>query len=220
MKKIHYAIIAIILISFGLAAYLYPQMPDQMASHWNAKGEVDDTMSKCWGLYLMPGITVLMYLMFLAIPKIDPLKKNIEKFRPWFDGFILMMVIFLFYIYLLTIIWNLGHTFNMTLMILPPIGALFIYIGYFLPHAKRNWFIGIRTPWTLSSDTVWKKTHKRASWLFKTAGVLIIMSLLIEKYTLHIVIISAIVAGLNPIIYSYVAYEAETGKKWAKRLVK
>ena len=76
MKKIHIVILVIILLSFGIATYFYPQMPDQMASHWNMAGEVDDYMSKRWGLYLMPSITVLMYLMFLVIPKIDPLKKN------------------------------------------------------------------------------------------------------------------------------------------------
>ncbi len=220
MKKIHIIILAIILLSFGIAVYFYPQMPDQMASHWNGAGEVDGHMSKFWGLYLMPSVTLLMFLMFLIIPKIDPLKKNIEKFRPWFDGFILLLVLFLFYLYLLTLAWNLGYTFNMTRMLLPSLGILFIYIGFLFSHAKRNWFIGIRTPWTLSNEKVWDKTHKRGAWLFKLAGLMIFVATVLDKYAIYIVFISIIVAVVNPIIYSYVAYEKEAGKKWAQRLVK
>ena len=129
---IHAAIIAIILVSFILAAKYYPHMPDQMASHWNAKGEVDGHMSKCWALYLMPSITVILYLMFLLIPKIDPLKKNIAKFRIWFDWFVLLLIIFFFYLYMLTLAYNLGHTFNMTKALLPVLGVLFIFIGQML----------------------------------------------------------------------------------------
>jgi hypothetical protein len=83
----------------------------------------------------MPSITAVLYLMFLVIPKIDPLKKNIEKFRIWFDWFILLMVIFLFYVYILTIVFNLGHVFNMGTALLPALGVLFIYIGQMLEHA-------------------------------------------------------------------------------------
>lgn len=212
-KKIDIAILIIILISFGIAYYYYPQMPDQMASHWNAKGEVDGYMSKFWGLYLMPSITVLMYLMYLLIPKIDPLKKNIEKFRTYFDWFILLIVVFLLYIYALTIAANLGYVFNMTTMILPAIGVLFIYIGFLVQHAERNWFIGIRTPWTLSSDEVWKKTHNLGGKLFKIAGVLILVSFLFESIAFWIIICVAIIAGLYPVVYSYFEYEKLKRKK-------
>jgi len=88
-------------------------MPDEMASHWNFKGEVDDYLPKFWGLFLMPIISLGLFLLFLLIPKIDPLKANIEKFRKYFDGFMVLMMVFLFYIYLLSIIWNLGKRFDM-----------------------------------------------------------------------------------------------------------
>jgi len=207
MKKIHIPILIITLFSFCLAAYLYPSMPDKMASHWNAAGEVNGYMSKAWALYLMPSITVVLYLMFLMIPKIDPLKKNIEKFRGYFDWFILLMVVFFFYIYLLTIAANMGYLFNMTTMMLPAIGALFIYISYLLPRAKRNWFIGIRTPWTLSSDKVWLKTHILGAMLFRIAGFLIIASVFFQGYAIWIVLVSAFTAALCPIVYSYFEYQ-------------
>lgn len=180
-----------------------------MASHWNAAGEIDDYMSKFWALYLMPFITVLMFLMFLVIPKIDPLKKNIEKFRVYFDWFVLLIIAFLFYIYLLTIAANLGYLFNMTTMILPAIGALFIYIGFLVENAKRNWFIGIRTPWTLSNEKVWNKTHKLGARLFKAVGVLTFIGLILRPYAIWIVVGSALIAGLYPVVYSYFEYQKE-----------
>ena len=207
VKYIDIAILAVILISFGIAVYFYPQMPEQMASHWDIRGEVNGHMPKGWALYLMPGITVLMYLMFLLIPKIDPLKKNIEKFRTYFDWFILLMVVFLLYIYILTVAANLDYKFNMTTMILPAVGVLFFYIGFLVQHAERNWFIGIRTPWTLSNETVWKKTHALGGKLFKVAGILVFLSFLFQSAAFWIMIFTAIIAGLLPVIYSYFEYE-------------
>jgi len=207
VKWIDEAIIIIIALSFIIAFYFYPHMPEQMASHWNASGEVDGYMSKFWGAFLMPGIAVLMYLMFLLIPRIDPLKKNIEKFRTYFDWFILLMIVFFLYIYILTIAANIGYDFNMTTMILPAVGVLFVYMGFLVQHAERNWFIGIRTPWTLSSDEVWKKTHKLGGTLFKVAGVLVFLSFLLGAAAFWVVIAAAIIAGLYPVVYSYFEYE-------------
>ncbi|MCK5176311.1 MAG: SdpI family protein, partial [Candidatus Aenigmarchaeota archaeon] len=151
-------ILTILLLSFAIGIYIYPQMPDKMASHWNAQGQVDGYMSKFWGVFLMPTISVGLLLLFLLIPKIDPLKANIEKFRKYYDDFIVMMIAFLFYVYLLTLVWNSGFVFNMTQFLTPASGLMFYYIGILTQNAKRNWFIGIRTPWTLSSENVWNKT--------------------------------------------------------------
>ena len=112
MKKTITLVLAIIIISFAIGIYYYPQMPDKMASHWNAQGEVDDYMSKFWGLFLMPLVSVGMLLLFILIPKIDPLKKNIQKFRKYFDNFIVLIFLFLFYVYLLTIFANLNFKFR------------------------------------------------------------------------------------------------------------
>jgi len=87
MNKI--AILGIILLSFLLGVYLYPQMPEKMASHWDFQGQVDGYMPRFWGLFLMPFISSGLFLLFVLIPKIDPLKANIKKFRSHFDRFIL-----------------------------------------------------------------------------------------------------------------------------------
>jgi len=206
-NKIHIAILTIILFSFAVAAFFYNRMPDRMISHWNAAGQANGYMTKCWALYLMPSISVLMYLLFLLLPKIDPMKKNFEKFRLWFDGLVLVIVTFLFYIYLLSLVANLGYPFNMTTMVLPAIGLLFIYLGYMMEHVKKNWFVGIRTPWTLSSDVVWNKTHMLAGKLFKMAGVFILCGIFLQRLVIWIVLFSVFWAAIYPVIYSYFEFK-------------
>ncbi|MBW2972711.1 DUF1648 domain-containing protein [Candidatus Woesearchaeota archaeon] len=217
MKKTIQLIIAVIVISFAIGIIMYSRMPEQVASHWNAAGDVDGYMSKFWGLFLMPIVTLAIFLLFLAIPYIDPLKKNIEKFRKYFDWFIYMMVLFLFYIYMLTIGWNLGYRFNMTLAILPAFAILFFIIGIVVERAERNWFIGIRTPWTLSDDDVWKKTHRLGGKMFKACAVLAVIGMLLPRYSVWFVLVPVMFTALFTIIYSYVIFAKMKRKKSKKK---
>ncbi len=209
MRKSTLVIIIIILLSFVISVWVYPQMPEKVASHWNAQGQVDGYMSRFWGLFLMPIISVGLFLLFLIIPKIDPLKANIEKFRKYFDWFIVLIFVFLFYIFMLTVLWNVGVRYNMSVAIIPALGLLFFYIGILLQKAKRNWFIGIRTPWTLSSDRVWDKTHKLGSKLFMIAGVIAIIGVLFPRYTIWLIIVPVILVAIYTMVYSYFEYQKE-----------
>ena len=210
MKKSYLVIIVLILISFGLGAYFCPQMPDKMASHWNVKGEADGYMSKFWGLFLMPIVLLGLFLLFILIPKIDPLKENIAKFRKYFDGFIALTMIFLFYIYLLSVAWNLGKRFDMGQMMTPALGMLFYYCGILTENAKRNWFIGIRTPWTLSSERVWDKTHKIGGKLFKVAGLIAFLGVFFPNYAFYFILVPVLLVAFYAIAYSYFEYQKET----------
>ncbi|KPJ72559.1 hypothetical protein AMJ48_03120 [Parcubacteria bacterium DG_74_1] len=187
MGKKRIIIIGIIILSFFVSAYFYPQMPDRVASHWNTQGEVDGYMSKGWGL----------------------LKENINKFRKYFDGFIILLMLFLFYIYLLTILWNIGFRFDMGQLMIPALGILFYYCGILIENAKRNWFIGIRTPWTMSSETVWDKTHKIGGRLFKVAGVIAFFGIFFPKLSILFVMTPVLLVTLYTLIYSYFEYQKE-----------
>lgn len=207
MRKSYLIVSVIILLSFAVGAYFYPQLPEKMASHWNAQGEVDDYMSKFWGTFLTPIIILAMFLLFVLIPKIDPLKENIEKFRKYFDAFIVLISIFLFYLFILVIVWNLGKTFNFTVFLIPAFGILFYYAGILVENAKRNWFVGIRTPWTLASEIVWDKTHQLGGKLFKIAALISFLGIIFSKYALFFVLIPIISVSLYTILYSYWQYQ-------------
>jgi uncharacterized membrane protein len=198
---------SIVLLAFGISVFLYPQMPGQIGAHWNARGEVDGYLPKFLGLFLIPTIMSGLFLLLLFIPKVDPLKKNIKKFQNYFDGFIILVTLFFFYIHALTIAWTLGARFNMGQALVPAMGALFYYSGILIEHSKRNWFIGIRTPWTLSSDAVWDKTHKRGAALFKVAGVVTFAGAFFPGYAIALMIGPILVASLYLFLYSYLVYK-------------
>ncbi|OGZ17547.1 MAG: hypothetical protein A2Z78_02040 [Candidatus Nealsonbacteria bacterium RBG_13_36_15] len=209
MRKSEIIILVIILISLALAIYFYPLMPEKMASHWSAHGQVNGYMPKFWGLFLMPFISIGLFLLFILIPKIDPLKENIKKFRKYFDIFIILIILFLFYLYVLTIFWNIGARFNMVQFLIPAFGIIFYYAGVLVENAKRNWFIGIRTPWTLSNEKIWEKTHKIGGKLFKVAAIIAILGIFIPDYAIFFVIVPAIAVSFYTVFFSYFEYQKE-----------
>jgi uncharacterized membrane protein len=190
---------------------LWNQLPDPMASHWGPNDQVDGYTSRFWGVFLMPLMTLGMMLLFLVIPNIDPLKANIAQFRDVFNLFIVLVVAFMLYIYALTLRWNLGYTdFAMSKAMLPAMGILFFFIGYMLRRAKRNFFIGIRTPWTLSSDRVWDETHRLGSILFMISGVLTLIGGIFGGMTAFWFLFVPIIGStLITLVYSYVLYQRE-----------
>lgn len=209
MRRSELIAVGIVIILFAVGIYMYPQLPDTIASHWNAQGQVNGYTSKLWGLFLLPILSVGLVLLFVAIPRIDPLKANIEKFRTFYDRFVVLFMVFFFYFYLLTILWNMGVQYNFGQVLAPAFGGLFYYIGVMIEHAKRNWFVGIRTPWTLSSENVWDKTHAIGAKLFKITGVVALLGVLLPNYALFFVLVPVLVVAVYLIAYSYFAYQRE-----------
>lgn len=207
-----FVVLLMILAATLAGLLLWNQLPDPMASHWNVNDQVDGYMSKFWGVFLLPLITLGMFVLFLVIPAIDPLKANIAQFREAFNLFILLMVMFMVYIYGLTLAWNLGYTgFRISGAMLPAIGLLLIFIGFMLRQAKRNFFIGIRTPWTLSSDRVWEETHRLGAVLFMISGALAFIGGLFGGTTAFWLLFIPIMGStLFLLVYSYVLYRRET----------
>jgi len=201
--------VTLVVISFLVAVVLYPSMPDPMPSHWNAAGEINGYMSKFWGVFLMPLVSLGMLLLFLAIPRIDPLKANIAQFIEAYNLMMVLLIVYMLYVYALTLIAALGYQFNMTDMLLPAMGLLFIVIGFLIGKAKRNFFVGIRTPWTLMSDTVWAKTHQLGKWMFVGAGTVTIICTFLNESAFGVMMIALLAAAFVPIVYSYILWKRE-----------
>ncbi len=191
---------------------LWNQLPEQMASHWDVNDQVNGYMPKFWGLFLMPLVTLGMLALFLIIPEIDPLKANITQFREVFNLFIALIIGFMIYVHGLTLAWSLGyHNFKMSMAMLPFMGLLFIAIGFMLRKAKRNFFIGIRTPWTLSSDRVWDETHRLGATLFMVSGALAVVGGFFGgMVAFWMLFVPLIGSTLFLLVYSYVLYRRET----------
>jgi uncharacterized membrane protein len=111
------------------------------------------------------------------------------------ERFTVILIGFLFYLYLLMILWNIGMRFQMPQLLAPAFGILFYYAGVLTEKAKRNWFIGIRTPWTLSSEEVWERTHRIGGKLFKIAGVITLLGIVLPGYLMLFIFISVALVG-------------------------
>jgi uncharacterized membrane protein len=207
-------ILVLIMIAAATLAglLLWNRLPDQMASHWNINDQVDGYMPKFWGVFMLPLLTLGIFALFLVIPAIDPMKANIAQFREEFNLFIILMAGFMLYLYGLTLVWSLGYNnFRMSGAMLPAIGLLFIFLGFIMRKARRNFFIGIRTPWTLSSDAVWNETHRIGAVLFMISGVLAFLGGFFGGTTAFWMMFAPIMGStLFLLVYSYVLYQRET----------
>jgi uncharacterized membrane protein len=201
------------ILSLGLGVFAYPYLPQQVASHWNAQGQVNGYSGRLSGLVLLPAMAIGIGLLLLFIPEIDPLKANIQLFRSEYNGFIAVFALFLFYLHILTVAINLGLAISLNQLMFPAIGFLIFYMGLLLGKAHRNYFIGIRTPWTLNSDTVWNKTHRLGSKLFEVAGAITLMGIFFSQYAVYILLITILGAALITTVYSYFAFRQESQGK-------
>ncbi len=208
MERREYLIWAIIALMFISGAYIYPSMPETMATHWDAEGNVNGYSTRAVGVFLMPVLTLGIYLLFKAIPHIAVYRKNIESFKQYYFYLIAGVVIFLAVVQSAMLAANMGYVFDMSYIIMPTIAVLFYGIGIILEKTRRNFFIGIRTPWTLSSDAVWEKTNRIGSKMFRVFGVLAVLSLIVPGSLLFF--IAAVFIGVVYLfVYSYLEYEKE-----------
>lgn len=207
-RSANYIFLLVLLIYVVGIAFVYSSLPDRMASHWNAAGEVDGYMARPWAIAILPLVLAVIYLLYWLLPKLDPLRENIESFRTYLNLFWVSLCIFFAYIFALTVAWNLGARFVMTYWVLPALAALWYLIGVLTERSKRNWFIGIRTPWTLSSDEIWRRANALGGKLFKLLGLL---TLAVIPFTsgasaFIVIVVAAIAIVLFSFLYSYVLF--------------
>ena len=208
----NFAGLTIIALMFIAGAYVFPAMPETMATHWDVNGNVDGYSSRIVGVFLFPVVTFGIYLLFLLIPKIAVYKKNIQSFYKTYSTFMVGIISFMAVVYAVTLLSNFGYVINMNYVIMPALGLLFYGVSFLLEDSKKNFFIGIRTPWTLSSDKVWEKTHKLGAKIFRILAVLAFASLLFPNGII-LFMIPTFASLIFLIVYSYFEYQKEKNYK-------
>lgn len=162
-------------------------------------------------VFLLPAIMAVLLLVKSALPAMDPFRKNVEGFREAFDAFWIALFAFLTYAFGLALAENLGFPPDISLALPPALAALLYALGHLLPQTRRNWFMGIRTPWTLSSDAVWAQTHAVGGRLFKIAAVFPLLSMLLRGTPAFLPSLLApiLLVAATTIAYSYAAFRKE-----------
>ena len=205
-------LVVILLVLAGLvfSAVIAPQLPERVPSHWDAAGEINGYSSREQALWFMPVMVLALAAMMLGLPMLDPLRKNIDSFRPAYHWMVIGTTLFMEYLHVLTLLAGTGVQVNMSRMMIPAISLLLVGIGFVIEKAKPNWFIGIRTPWTLSSPTVWEKTHCLGAKTMKISGLVSLLGFLVPAEGGFYVSIAVITLGsLIPVAASYIYYQAE-----------
>ncbi|ELZ54588.1 MULTISPECIES: SdpI family protein [Halorubrum] len=199
---------AALLVAAGAAASLAvaPDLPEQMVTRWNAAGEPVGTLSKAAGMWFVPGLAAGLLGLFALLPRIDPLGGNIAAFRVHYDRFVVVFTAFLVGLHLAVLAVNLGYAVDVTTIAVAGGAALFYYLGTLLPHVEPNWFVGIRTPWTLSDDEVWDRTHALGGRLFKLSAVIAVAGLFVGEYAVYFLVGPALATAAVTAAYSYVLY--------------
>ncbi|MDZ4158170.1 MAG: SdpI family protein, partial [Anaerolineaceae bacterium] len=203
-------ILVLWIASLAAGGLVYNRLPERVASHWNERGEVDGYSTRFVGSLFLPLLSGVMAFFLLFIPAIDPLKKNFDRFRSSYNLFVVFFVVFLLYLYALTLLINFGHKFNLVVALIPAYAALTYVVGELTSKAQPNWFIGIRTPWTLSSEIVWQETHRRSSRLFKLAAGVTLLGFVVPAYAFVFLILPLLTIAIYSIVYSYLAYHRHT----------
>ncbi len=202
-------LIIIVLIPFVYLAYVWNSLPEKVPLHWNIEGEIDRYGEKSELILIPVLLPLLIYVLFTIIPKIDP-KGKIKNMGNKYTILKSIMTIFMSALAMIIIYAALNETLYNPNYIVLLIGILFALLGNYFKTLRANYFIGIKTPWTLENETVWKETHKLAGKLWFAGGLLIVLtSILLDKktnFTLFAVI--TVFITVIPVVYSYVKYQS------------
>ncbi|MBS4211205.1 MULTISPECIES: SdpI family protein [Neobacillus] len=200
MKKYWFGLFLVV-ITFIATWIAYPYLPEQVANHWNYKGEPNSFVHKSRGAFLLPGIMLVFYVMRILLPKIDPKKSNYQRFGSAYSWIMNGILLFLFLFQAVQITSELG-IIEPQHVIPELIGLLFIFIGNLSPKFKPNYFIGIRTPWTLANEDVWRKTHRFGGKVFVVLGILMLFVPIIPAAIQVYYVAIAIIVSLALIVLS------------------
>jgi len=202
-------LVAIIAVAMGF--FVYPLLPSDVPVHWNATGQVDGIGPDWQGAFLLPALIAAVLLIFVTVPKMVVFKKNFKAFEKQYWMLSYAIILFFMLFYAITLLPNFGYDFNMSQMLGLPMGMLFISIGVLMPSFKRNFFVGIRTPWSLANDKVWDKTHKFGGKAFLLAGMATLFSLPFPQATIAITVGAVLTAAIASVVYSFLEFK-KSGK--------
>lgn len=208
LPGINPVLLGVILLSLAAGAVLYNYLPERVPIHWNLQGEVDGYGGRFMGGFGLPLMTLGCYLLMVLVPRIDPKRKNYPKFTCAYNAFLWAFVLFMLALHTAVLLSAFGYKIDIALITPIGIGILFIVMGNYMTRVRHNYFFGIKTPWTLANETVWRKTHRFGGTLFVAAGIVTIGSVFLDSPTVRFIVVigSAVGISLITMVYSYLVF--------------
>src|SRR5437899_3743339 len=196
-----------------VSIWAYPQLPPTIATHWNVRGTADGFSGRATAVLIMPLVIIGLTALFNVLPKLDPRRANYAKFIDTYWLIANAVILFILIGHGMIVATGLGYPVKIGRTMPIGVGLLFVVLGNYLTRVEPNWFVGIRTPWTLSSDTVWRKTHRTGGWLMVLGGFVIAIAAFVARSAfLALFVATIILVAVIPVVQSYVLWKGEQGK--------
>lgn len=201
-------LLAVVLLPIVYLFYTWNTLPEKVPTHFNINGEIDAWGNKNALIFMILLLPVLTYALMTIVPKIDP-KKRLDLMGGKYHQLKFILVSFMSVLALFIIYISKNQNLTSPNIILVLIGILIFALGNYFKVIQQNYFIGIKTPWTLENKEVWKLTHILAGKLWIIGGLLIVILSLIlpENINFYVFITILIVIALYPVVYSYVKFK-------------
>jgi uncharacterized membrane protein len=197
-------------LAIAASIWAYAKLPPTVATHWNFRGEPDGFSSRLMAVAIMPAVMLALTAVFNFLPRLDPRRQNYERFVGSYWLIANAVIAFLLIAHAVVLATGLGFPVRIDRLMPASIGLLFIVLGNYLTRVEPNWFVGIRTPWTLSSDAVWRKTHRTGGWLMVGGGFLVAaLAFVPHGAVLPLLIVAIVLMAVIPVVQSYILWKRE-----------
>ena len=191
--------------AFVLAASLYSHLPDSVPTHWDYRGRPDGFMPKPLGAFFLPAVAALVWAVLALLPALSPRGFSMERFRATYDAVRSAILAFVVFVCAVQLLVSAGWQVSLPSLITTAIGLLLAVLGNYMGKIRRNFFVGVRTPWTLASEEVWLRTHRVAGGLFAAAGAIVAAAGVLGASG-WVLPVSVGIAALGSVAISYVYY--------------
>jgi uncharacterized membrane protein len=200
-------IVASLIIS---ALLVYQSLPQTIPVHWNINGVADGFGDKLYGVALIPAISLIFLVLFPLLSRLDPKKENYELFKESWDWLQSIIIIFLGYVFAVQLYFTVNpqtDAIRFGQLLMGGMGVMFILLGNVMGKIRQNYFVGLRTPWTLSDPEVWEKSQHFAGWCFVIAGIAFLIAAIIGYFAIWLLFAVILAAAVVPTVYSYWLYK-------------
>lgn len=209
--------IACLLVMVAITAWAWTQIPagTDIPTHFGPDGQPDAYSSKTFGLLFMPTVAAALFALLYVVPSIDPRRTNLAKSAVAYNTITIAVMVLMTGVDIVVVSYGLGHALDVAALVTVGVGALFVVIGFALPRLQSSYLVGIRTPWTLTSEKSWRQTHILGAWLFAIFGIALIASgLWLPTDVMPTVLITGVVVILVvPTTYSYFVWRSDPDRR-------
>lgn len=201
-------IVLLVAAGFAASSYYFPQLPERVPTHWNWRGEVDQYGPKWINAWLLPAIAAGLSLLMMGLPALGPMRQNFAEFRETYGRFVVLITAMFIALHIVILLQTAGLKFGIGSAISVILGGAFVLMGNWFGKIRRNYYLGIRTPWTLANEQVWDRTHRVGGRLFMLSGLLaVIAGFTAPQWVAALVLFASLIGtAVWTMVYSYLMY--------------